>query len=304
MPPPTFPKPIEQPTEADVSDESSCGASSAMSDGDDDVDYVKKWQEEASNPAPSHPLIKPFDEDRMLNEIKFLSFDEKLEKYFAAESSLLEKLDLANGLRTLLFSGKLAGVSPKKDTDLKGEPENATGAPKTDNFVDDTATDNSKTDEMPPKVGPFLKVSTQLFRTSPESPAAATSGQDDSSAADGAVEASFEMSPDAEEDDNSIRDILADIQDSYERQLDEEFSDISQSSPFVEPAFFNPNVLEIDPSEMSAEPDLPCIVDAWTEPSPANSHSFFSGSDSQALYQHHLGDSSSSNLDGSSFQPF
>lgn len=244
------------------SDSSDDVSSAASEDFDDGIDYVKKWEEEAIEPEQTLPTVCSFDEEKMMNEIKFLTFDENLKQFLAADESVLQDLKVKEEIKSWIYSGKLVDKLFKRDKVESGKklsPESETVFQAFESNIEEGEYSEERSPSMIIDLSPQKSPKSQLESNILAEGNNLKPRQSDNYAND-QDHVSFEMSPEAE-DDTSIRDILADIQDSYERQLDEEFSDISNSGPFVEPSYFNPSVLEIDPSVAVSE--LPCI-NSWT----------------------------------------
>ena len=277
--------------------ESSDEILSTKSDDDDEVDYVKMWEEEAVDSRNSSTQIQEFEEEKLMSEIKFLTFDDKLKTYLPAEAEILEKLKVREEIKSLIFSGKLIEKirAKKYEGSRKEEKEETTKNVETFNLELLMSKVHGETEKPKKvKVSPKKKLNyISLLKKKPIPKEASLDKNDlrpETVANEGKTTvgrmdvstneeddhkrptATFETSPEPE-DDSSIRDLLADIQDSYVRQLDEEFHELSSPSNvdnFVETSdaaeFFNPSDpdLEIDPSVATTE--LPCIVNSWTMP--------------------------------------
>lgn len=269
--------------------ESSDEILSTKSDDDDDVDYVKMWEEKAVESQNSQ--IQEFDEEKLMSEIKFLTFDTKLKSYLPTEDEILQKLKVREEIKSLLFSGKLMEkiCNKKCEGSLKNEVETMKNE-ENKNLELLMSKVHGETEKHEGKVSSKKASNTISLLKKKTIPKEAlieskyfpseTLGNEDNTTTSQAnistnddtmpVAALFEESPEPE-DDSSIRDLLADIQDSYVRQMDEEFHELSSPSNvdnFVETSdptgFFNPSDpdLEIDPSVAA----MPNIVNAWTMP--------------------------------------
>ena len=93
-------------------DDASSGDESESSDeilstneDDDGVDYVKMWEENAVEQTIFQ--IQEFDESKILEEIKFLAFDEDKRIFSKVEKEILQKLGVEEEIKNLIFSGKL-----------------------------------------------------------------------------------------------------------------------------------------------------------------------------------------------------
>ena len=76
-----------------------------LSTNEDDVDYVKMWEENAVEQQIFQ--IQEFDESKILEEIKFLAFDEDKRIFSKVEKEILQKLGVEEEIKNLIFSGKL-----------------------------------------------------------------------------------------------------------------------------------------------------------------------------------------------------
>jgi len=259
--------------------ESSDEVSSTKSD-DNEIDYIKMWEDEAVETNQGVPTVQEFDEEKLIGEIKFLSFDEEKKLFLPTDKDILEKLDVKKEIKNLLFSGKLMDNLCKSQKIIFSQIQNQ--SQHLPHLMSEKEDKRAKTvdDKLTEVENPVNEI--QMATIQKIDHASTKSDRDIGS---------FEMSP---EEDNSIRDLLADIQDSYVRQLDEEFHEMSSSPSNVAEfvtngnnessnvaSFFNSsddpdegsNLLEIDPNA-AADDDLPCIVNAWTMPNDHVSSNF------------------------------
>jgi len=101
---------------------------------------------------------RPLDEERMLDEIQFLTFDENLKTYLPPDRALLEKLDLKGEIKKFLCSGDLLTGRLKRDQEVKETERGGTVSTAVSdvvNTVESIAEEPSKSSPSPP-----LRVST------------------------------------------------------------------------------------------------------------------------------------------------
>ena len=61
---------------------------------DGEIDYVKMWEDEAVETNQGLPMVQEFDEERLMSEINFLSFDEDKKLFLPTDKDILEKLEV------------------------------------------------------------------------------------------------------------------------------------------------------------------------------------------------------------------
>jgi hypothetical protein len=221
---PQLPLPVATPEVLSMEDdEASSGDESESSDEilstkSDEDDFVKMWEENAVE-QPSCQ-IQEFDESKILAEIKFLTFDDDKRIFSKVENEILQKLEVQEEIKNLIFSGKLVQKMLEKRHSSKSvsslDKNVLMSEKQSDSSMRDISTNPTKSQEkdITKATNESMDLSTsdnstKTFDNSSSCMVKLTFGGQNARHEE--AHATFEMSPEPEED-NSIRDILADIQ--------------------------------------------------------------------------------------------